>query len=70
MGQGFGLEVALRHVFGQEVAVAILAADQRCPIPLADGLPKTSRNVADRQTDAPLIGPVWLRSVEQQHMMQ
>src|SRR3978361_2394823 len=70
MRQRFGLEVALRHVFGKEVAVGILAAHQRCPIPLADGLLQAGRNVTDRQTDAPLIGTVRLRPVEPQHVMK
>ncbi len=28
------------------------------------------RDVADGETDAPVIGTVWLRSVEQQHVMK
>jgi hypothetical protein len=68
--QRLGLEVALWHIFRLEVMVGILAADQRRPIPLADGLLQPGRNVADRQADAPVVGTIGFRAVEQQHVMQ
>src|ERR1700676_5730786 len=70
MREGFRLEVALRHVFGQEVAVGILAAHQRGPVPLAYGLLQTGRDIADRQTDPSVVGTVRLRSMEQQPVIK
>src|SRR4051794_9325030 len=42
--QRFGLEVALGHMGGEEVSVGILAAHQRRPIALADGLLQMRRD--------------------------
>ena len=63
-GQRFRLKVALRHVFRLEVVVSVLAAHQRRPIPLAYGLLQPGRDIADRQTDASVIGTIGFRSME------
>jgi branched-chain amino acid transport system ATP-binding protein len=68
--QRFGLEVALGHMLGSKVAVIVLAANQRRPVPLPDRLFQMGRNVAHGETDAAVVGLVGLRSVKQQHMMQ
>ena len=68
--QRLGLEVAFRHIFRLEVVIGILAAHQRRPIPLAHRLFQSGRDIADGQADAPVVGPVGLRSMEQQHVMQ
>src|SRR5215217_6291185 len=57
-GQRFGLEVALRDIFRLEVMVRVLAAHQRRPVSLADGLLQPRRDIADRQADAPVIGTI------------
>src|SRR5882672_12523195 len=68
--QRLRLEIALRYIFGLEVAVGVLAPHQRSPIPMSYRLLQPGRDVADRQTNAPVIGTIGLRSMEQQHMMQ
>src|SRR5207237_371698 len=57
-------EVAFRHVFRLQVMVRVLAANQRRPIPLTHGLLQPGRDIADRQTDAPVIGTIGFRSME------
>jgi len=63
-GNRFGLKIALRHIFGLEVMVVVLAAHQRRPVALANGLLQPCRDIADRETNAPIIGAIGFRSME------
>ena len=51
-------------------AAVVLAAHQRRPVSLAHGLLQSRRDIANRQTDAPVVGTIGFRSMEQQYMMQ
>src|SRR4051812_22960104 len=54
-GHRLRLEIALRDVFGLKMPVGVLAAHQRCPVALADGLLEAGRNVADGESDAAVV---------------
>src|SRR6187399_1749744 len=69
-GERLGLEVALRHILRLEVAVGVFATHKRRPVALAHGLLQSRRDIADRKTNASIVGAIGLRSVEQKHMMQ
>ena len=55
---------------GLEIAVFVHAPDQHRQIAHARGLADIGRNVADGEANAPPGGRVWLRPVDQPHMVE
>ena len=69
-GDPFGIQVDFGPRLACEISVLIDAAHESRAIPGTDSLSNVGRHIADGQSNAPIIGAVRRRPVEQQHMVQ